>query len=164
MVKLQLNTKASSCVRLIFLLAIVLVQSSCNAQTKKNKLKTDSYKPNFKKEESLGKEYFDIETQMKPFVDSLNYCNYLDSSFRIPTFLFENCFDLKPTLWKGLHNPISLRMYIAQKISNTDLIIKLIQRLSTEEKFKPCKTKYDIPNKENSFKELLGLRLKELSN
>jgi hypothetical protein len=163
MEKHQLNTKEHNCIRLVILVALMLLQFGCNAQTnEKKKLSTSIYKPTFEKEESLGKDNFDLKIQMKPYVDSLVNASYPKS--KLPLFVYDPCFDLKPLLWDDLHHPVSLRMHIVQQISDTELVQKLILKLGDSENYKVCKTDYEFPYKEKSFLDLLKQRLSEIKS
>ena len=110
----------------------------------------------------------DLEGIGALLINQLNACKYLDKKFEIPRFVFDNCLDY--TAYKTYNlgerdNPFSLRKYIIDNITDSILIEKLIIRLEVEENFIPCGTccSYNIPYKQNSFKELLEMRLEEIT-
>lgn len=104
------------------------------------------------------------QEQIKRFADSLNYY----SSGKLPSFLFDECFDNQLFLWDGLHSPVSLRWKIIEQVENKDA---LKQILSSKDNRLKRKCNYDkgsnpeitIPMINKSFFELLQKRYEQLS-
>lgn len=147
-------------IRTYTLLFIFFIYSGCSSQNKSN--------VHYDEENIMKGKVFlmpltliDTDKQMKIFADSLN--KFTNDS-ELPKFLFKNCFDMQPVLWHDLHHPMSLRVVIAQKTTDTTALGLVIKKLSKVEKYNKCDTDSKIPYIEKSFTLLLIDRKKELNN
>ena len=101
----------------------------------------------------------DIDKFILLYADSINKCPLNDSA--VPSFLYENNFDLKPLYWQGMHKPISLRYLILQKVSSTKILDLIINKGGYRLKILPL-TDSPVPFRKYSFYDLMIYRLNEL--
>lgn len=150
------NRGRNVCVVFLFLLL-----SACKENERSTNIKYESSNLFSGYRDSLGGQYFDRSIQLQPYVDSINSIDFSSDTLHIPYFIFDECFDLQPTLWEDLHSPVSLRLYIIERISSISQIEKLVVGLKNKEHFNPCKTDYRIPFREKSFTDLLKLEIEK---
>jgi hypothetical protein len=62
------------------------------------------------------------EKKIKTYADSIN--SY--TSGELPQFLFNECFDLDGSLWKGFHSPVSLRWDVLNLVTNKIALKKIL--------------------------------------
>jgi hypothetical protein len=100
------------------------------------------------------------ESRMKIYSDSLNV---LPESSPLPAFLFDECFDLNRLLWPGLHQPISLRQMVVNKVTNKAVVERILKDESPLLR-KICDYKeFEVPEIKKSFYDLFKLRYAELN-
>jgi len=99
------------------------------------------------------------DSRMKIYSDSLNS---LPEDGPLPDFLYNECFDLHKLLWPNLHEPISLRQKVVNKVTSKSVIERILKDDNPLLR-KVCD--YDelpIPEVEKSWYELFRLRSAEL--
>jgi hypothetical protein len=105
------------------------------------------------------------QKKIKCFADSIN--NYKGGV--LPTFLFNECFDLESNLWNGLHSAVSLRWNVLKKVSNKEALKKI---LASHDKRLKRKCNYDksanplieVPLIRKSFYDLIQIKLSQLKH
>lgn len=147
--------------KLLFLILFVLVTRTCYAQNKS--LSSDTL-PDIKNVivTKIGIKK-NIDSILNNYADSLNHY----AKGELPFFLFNKCFDLQRSLWKGFHEPISLRWAILEKVNNKESL-KII--LNSHDMKLKLKCAYDkgskpqivIPMIEKSFYQLIKKRYMQL--
>ncbi|RAJ88233.1 hypothetical protein CLV59_1011001 [Chitinophaga dinghuensis] len=138
----------------ICILLFSMIFSNCKVKDNHQlKYRPNNYLDNYR--DSFGSDYFSRSIQMRVYVDSIDN---LDPS-SIPYFVFDECFDLQPVYWKSLHTPMSLRLYVIERVKSRFQIEKLMTTLQNVEKFDSCKSDYKIPFKNKSFFDLLKIDL-----
>lgn len=103
------------------------------------------------------------QEKINSFADSIN--RYAEKE--LPSFLFDECFDLQSSLWEGLHSPVSLRWKVLEKVNNREVLRTI---LNTNDKRLKKKCAYNkgsqpeiiIPMIEKSFYQLIRKRYKQL--
>jgi hypothetical protein len=109
------------------------------------------------------------EIYVNNYVDSLNSYNYLQLK-KIPRFFYISNIDRQSSLWIGLHQGISLRKLIIDRITNIPLLEAVLKDKDRRlrKKTKVPKKHYIghvvIPFQEYSTYELVQYRLQELIN
>lgn len=146
--------------RILLSLTISIAVTSCNSQNLSSKMKSDSLLTKKIVVDTSVSQMFNAERQMKLFADSLNN---LSMDNPLPSFLFDECFDLQTAYWPDMHHPISLRQMIIKGVTNKNVI----ERILKEDNYllrKKCDIKKSppVPDGQKSFYELFKLRYAEL--
>ena len=97
------------------------------------------------------------------FAEKIN--NYKQG--KLPSFIFNQCFDLQTNLWEGFHSPVSLRWKVLEKVTNKKALQHI---LFTNDKRLKKKCRYNkvsnpeitIPMIQLSTFQLLRKRFREL--
>ena len=98
-------------------------------------------------------------SRMAVYADSLNN---LPEEAPLPSFLFNECFDLHKLLWPGLHTPISLRQIVVNKTTNKSVVERILKD-NNPLLHKVCDyDEFEVPEMKKSFYELFRLRYAEL--
>ncbi len=98
---------------------------------------------------------YNAHVQIQILSDSLNK---LSRSERLPSFLFDECFDYQTVYWPNLHTPISLRKMIVKGVYNKQVLL----RLSKDKRLnKVCKQKntLKVPYLKKSYQWLFKEQL-----
>lgn len=103
---------------------------------------------------------FDAEKLTKVFADSLNN---LTTENSLPSFLYNECFDVKKMYWPNLHQPISLRQMVVSKVTNKAVIEKILKDESPFLRDTCDYQEFAVPEIGKSFYELFRLRYAELN-
>ena len=100
-----------------------------------------------------------MNEKMTVYADSLNL---LPANSPLPAFIYNERFDLYKLCWPSLHEPISLRQIVVNKVTNKSVIERILKDENPLLR-KICDyDEFELPEIEKSWYELFSLRYAEL--
>jgi hypothetical protein len=101
----------------------------------------------------------DPEKRMTVYSDSLNN---LKEDSPLPAFLYNERFDIWRLCWPNLHEPVSLRLIVINKVTNKSVIERILKDDSPLLRKVSDFSELPLPEVEKSWYELFRLRYAEL--